>query len=259
MAALPYIQLYIADYLADTAHLSTIEHGAYLLLIFNYWQRGEAFNANDQRTLNKRLASVARLSIDDWENVKESLSDFFEISETEWKHCRIEKDLALVNSKSEKARMAGKASAERKSNKRSTNVEQTFNHKDTDTDKDTDTEVKEKTSKKEKSHTAIFPAEVSEQVINDFLALRKAKKSPLTQTALDGIKKEAVKAGIALQTALEVCCQRGWIGFKAEWQQSQSSLKQQSIDNYFSDAKAARERMNDYDFKDITGESIRVI
>ncbi len=40
MAALPYIQRYTADYLADTIHLFTEEHGAYLLLMFNYGQTG---------------------------------------------------------------------------------------------------------------------------------------------------------------------------------------------------------------------------
>lgn len=134
MAALPYIQLYVADYLADTAHLSTLEHGAYLLLIFNYWQRGESFKAKDERTLNKRLASVARLTENEFEVVKESLVEFFEITETEWKHRRVEIDLEAVNAKSTKASNAGKASAAQRSNTRSTVVQQTLNHTDTDTD-----------------------------------------------------------------------------------------------------------------------------
>lgn len=138
MAALPYMQLYVADYLADTAHLSTLENGAYLLLIFNYWQRGECFKAKDQQSLNRRLASVARMSNEEWENVKESLSEFFETSETEWKHPRIDRDLEAVNFKSAKASAAGKASAASKSNKRSTNVEQTFNHTEADTDTEAD-------------------------------------------------------------------------------------------------------------------------
>jgi len=46
MAALPYIQLYVADYLADTIHLETDEHGAYLLIIMNYWQTGQQIPEN---------------------------------------------------------------------------------------------------------------------------------------------------------------------------------------------------------------------
>lgn len=57
----------------------------------------------------------------------------------------------------------------------------------------------------------------------DFLAIRKAKRSPLTSTALDRIKSEAGKAGITLQAALETCCARGWQGFNADWLQGTSA------------------------------------
>ena len=61
------------------------------------------------------------------------------------------------------------------------------------------------------------PDGVCPQVWADFLQIRKAKRSPLTATALAGIEREAAKAGIGLQQALEVCCESGWAGFKADW------------------------------------------
>lgn len=136
MAALPYMQLYVADYLADTAHLSAAQHGAYLLLLFNYWQRGKPLNNS-----NERLANVARMSNDEWLSNKASIAEFFDIEGDEWRHSRIEDDLAAVHAKSTKASASGKASANKRStnvqrtfNERSTNDEQTFNHTDTDTD-----------------------------------------------------------------------------------------------------------------------------
>ena len=36
----PYMQFYFADYDADTAHLTTFEHGVYFLLIKAYWKSG---------------------------------------------------------------------------------------------------------------------------------------------------------------------------------------------------------------------------
>ena len=39
-----WIPIYVKDYLADTSRLSTIEHGAYLLLLFDYWINGSLPN-----------------------------------------------------------------------------------------------------------------------------------------------------------------------------------------------------------------------
>lgn len=61
------------------------------------------------------------------------------------------------------------------------------------------------------------PDGVDEQIWEDWLQLRKTKKAPVTQTAIDGISREAEKAGYTLEQALEACCSNGWQGFKADW------------------------------------------
>jgi len=61
------------------------------------------------------------------------------------------------------------------------------------------------------------PDGVSLSVWQDFLKLRKTKKAPVTDTAIAGIRREALKAGMGLSEALATCCQRGWTGFKADW------------------------------------------
>lgn len=61
------------------------------------------------------------------------------------------------------------------------------------------------------------PSDVPAAVFADFLTIRKAKRAPLTATALGGIRREADKAGVTLEEALTVCCERGWVGFRADW------------------------------------------
>ena len=61
------------------------------------------------------------------------------------------------------------------------------------------------------------PEEVGQQVWQDFLATRGAKRAALTDTALDGIRTEAQKAGISLGEALRICCVKGWTSFNAGW------------------------------------------
>jgi hypothetical protein len=84
-------------------------------------------------------------------------------------------------------------------------------------------EREEKEKEKEKKEIQVRaaaltpPVGVSDSVWSDFLKIRKAKKSPMTTAALDGIRREAEKAGWGLEEVLTECCVRGWQGFKAEW------------------------------------------
>ena len=137
------MQLYVSDYLADTAHLNAAQNGAYLLLLMNYWQRGKPLDNS-----GNRLAFVARMTLEEWEDSREILAEFFWVDGDIWTHARVENDLAKVREKSEQASMAGKKSAtKREINDRSTtvqrddeldstDVERTFNHKDKDKDKE---------------------------------------------------------------------------------------------------------------------------
>lgn len=58
---------------------------------------------------------------------------------------------------------------------------------------------------------------INGQLAADFLEIRKAKKSPLTLTALNCILKQAEKAGLALEDAIRICIERNWQTFNANW------------------------------------------
>lgn len=58
---------------------------------------------------------------------------------------------------------------------------------------------------------------VDKQVAADWLTVRKAKKSPLTQTALDNLITEFATAGLSTADGVRLCVERGWVGFKPDW------------------------------------------
>ena len=76
------------------------------------------------------------------------------------------------------------------------------------------------------------PNGVSEQVWNDFIALRKAKRAPLSATALSVIAKEAEKAAMHIEEALTECVTRGWQSFKAEWIKPKTTTKPERFSNF---------------------------
>lgn len=93
-------------------------------------------------------------------------------------------------------------------------------------------EVSEKPKTKKKRRTEIDFYGLSENLIDDWRISR--GKAKITQTVVDGFKREAEKAGIDLDEAVRVSIERGWRGFKAEWLKNteSKSAADDSLDKY---------------------------
>lgn len=109
----PYMRWYWGDWFANTKDLSHEEKGAYMDLIGHYWERGGL------PTDPKRLAKIIGLTPHKATKILKILSQFFD---EEWKHKKIEKELAYFRERSMKAREA----AQRMLSIRSANAQRTL-------------------------------------------------------------------------------------------------------------------------------------
>ena len=123
----PWMPLYVGDYIADTAHLSTVEHGAYLLLMMHYWSKSSLPNDD------KLLARIAKLTAAQWQKIRPVIQPFFQDG---WKHKRIEFELTEAARISAAGRAGGKASGQarkqRPLNDSATTVERPLNDRTND-------------------------------------------------------------------------------------------------------------------------------
>ena len=79
----------------------------------------------------------------------------------------------------------------------------------------------EKTAKKQTKHEAdlslLAEHGIAGQIAEDFLTIRKAKRQPLTATAMRLIASDAEKCGMTAAQAVEYAIGNGWGSFRAEW------------------------------------------
>lgn len=80
MKADSWMPVYVGDYLRDTMHLTTEQHGAYLLLLFCCWFARGLLDDNDAI-----LAGVCKATPEYWKtNLRPVLVKFFEVKDGKW-------------------------------------------------------------------------------------------------------------------------------------------------------------------------------
>jgi uncharacterized protein YdaU (DUF1376 family) len=121
----PYMPLYVADYLADTNHLTTLEHGAYCLLLMAMWRAGGKLPGGDDK-----LARIARLTPAEWDGVRDQVMVFFKRRGGAITQKRLAQELANYKDSFVRRSEAGKRSQAKRANKNNeqapSNVEALF-------------------------------------------------------------------------------------------------------------------------------------
>ena len=111
----PWFPFYVADYRGDTARLSTLEHGAYLLLILEYWDKGGLPDDDEE------LAYIVGVDTAAWAAIRPKLRRFFRDG---WRHKRIDEEIQKAETAYERRAYAGRRSGASRRN----NAEQCSNN-----------------------------------------------------------------------------------------------------------------------------------
>ena len=204
-----FYQFNIGDYKSHTEHLSEMEDLAYRRLLDWYYLHERPIpNDIDQIARQIRM----RTHCDCIANV---LREFFVLSDDYWTNKRADHEISKIADKSAKA----VASANARWGKKSSKI------KDLNVDANALRTQSERNAKAMLHNTQDTihktqikqPDGVSSQTWEEFVKLRKAKRSPVTNRVVEGLKNEATKIGWTLEQALSECLLRGWQSFKADW------------------------------------------
>ncbi len=110
MSKLPYLPLYVGDYLADTRQLSLEARGAYTDIIFYTWKT-RRFLDDDPKKMCRMLGIQKR----QWTKIRDELEPYFDLSDGTFFQTKMDdlvtKTTQILNKKREAGSKGGKAKA----------------------------------------------------------------------------------------------------------------------------------------------------
>lgn len=111
-----WMPFYIGDYLRDTGHLTTLEHGGYILLLIHAWTRGGELPIDE-----RRLRMIAKMEAKEWKAAAPAILEYFHRVGDVLRNKRLDREYAKAQSMNEQRKAAGQASAEARARQRNSN------------------------------------------------------------------------------------------------------------------------------------------
>jgi uncharacterized protein YdaU (DUF1376 family) len=219
-----FYKRFMGDYAKDTSHLSLVEHGAYALLLDAQYamEKGLPPAYADLYRICRAMTKLEQMT------VAKVADEFFPIAADGWRwNARAMRELLEAAPAIEAARINGQRGGrpKKETQQKPSGLPSGFQN-----DNPAETQQKPRT-KASHSHSQNTPSlrsgveraiallpDIPAPLIADYLEVRRAKKAgALSATAVQGLQREAGKAGIPIEAALRACCEYAWIGFNAQW------------------------------------------
>ena len=200
-----YYQFHIGDYVSHTRHLSLMEDLAYRRLLDFYYLHELPIK---QRDIARQIGMR-----DHEQDVLTVLNEFFLSTDDGFISPRADKEIQQYKDFIE----AGKRGAAKRWAKAPNSPPITPPNAGLIPTNNHNPITNNHKPIKDKATVVATPEGISQSVWDDFVKHRKAKKAQVTQTVIDGIAKEAKKAGWSLDDALRETIVRNWQSFKADW------------------------------------------
>ena len=97
------------------------------------------------------------------------------------------------------------------------------------------------------------PDDVTEEHWDQWMPIRKLKNRPVTEAAIERMRREAAKAGLTLDQAVVKCIENGWAGFEARYLENQKArqggierLGNSNPSDYLPNSKLKRQECRKY-------------
>ena len=212
----PAIPFFGDAYLADTRHLTLEEHGAYLQLMMIAWRIDGCCLPDD----DKRLARMLGISAGKWDKLKPTVMAFWTLENSTWTQGRLSKERRFVEEK----RAKNKSSAESRwhsqpiENKQPDECERISERNAPPTPPNSIGIIAKAITPsrgREAKPFDVIPDGVDPAHWRDFLANRKAKRLPNTETAYRGVLRKLsalVDEDWPPGRLIEAIVEKGWGG-----------------------------------------------
>ena len=165
---------------------------------------------------------------DECERIADVIQQFFTETEYGYSQKKADIEIAKYRDKSAKAKAAVEARWAKKPNKPHTDVLQTqyernTNHKPVTINHKPVTTKQSKDTNGFNFKSSVLSLDVNLDTLNDWLEVRKKKKSTNTKTAFNNLLREIDKSGLHPQQAIEMAAANSWAGFNSDWIKTKST------------------------------------